>query len=80
MTQRRDGDAGILDLVAADQLGQRQVEQTDLILIDHAAMFLAAEEILAEHIHRRAQPIGARRITSRGDLALRPHDQRRRRA
>ena len=57
MAQRGDGDAGILDLMAADQFGQRQVEQTRLVFIDHAAMFLAADEILAEH-RTPARPAG----------------------
>ncbi len=50
--QRRDGDGSILDLVAADQARQGQIEQSLRIGIDHSPMFLMGEEILTEDIGR----------------------------
>ena len=60
--------------MTADQLGQRQIEQAHLVLIDHAAMFLVGGEILAEDEGRRAQLVGARRMTSQRRIVLRPDD------
>ena len=76
MAQAGDGDGGIVDLVAADQARQRQVEQSGLVLIDHAAMFLAAEEILAEDEGRRAELVGAAQDHFARDLVLRPDHHR----
>ena len=67
---------GILDLVAADQPRQRQIEQARLVLIDHAAMFLMGGEILAEHEDRRAQLVGAAQDDIARRIVLRPDDQR----
>ena len=51
-----DGGAGVDDLVAADERGQRQVEQQLLQLHDEAAALLVGVELLAPDDQRRADP------------------------
>ncbi len=74
MAQRGNRSCRVFDLVTADQFGQRQVEQTIHILIDHAAMFLMGEEILPEGDQRRAKRIGAARDDIARNVVLRTHD------
>ena len=57
--ERRDGNGGIGDLMAALKLGQRQIEQAVVVLINQAAMFFMRVEILAINEKRRAQLVGA---------------------
>ena len=55
--QRRDRDAGIVELVAAVKLRRRQVEQARLVLIDEAAAFFASRiQCCAGDMQRRARP------------------------
>ena len=49
---------GIGELVPAGQARRRQVHQPILVLIDHAAVFLEGEEILAVDLQRTAKPFG----------------------
>ena len=63
LPQRGDGDGGILDLMAADQFRQRQIEQPVLVLIDHAAMFGGRRN--PGRRHKAARPAGRRGASAR---------------
>ena len=74
--QRGDGDAGILELVAPEQLRRRQIEQAVVVLIDEAAALLGCHPILAGDADRRLDP---RRLPLDGGqrlARLRRHDRR----
>ncbi len=70
---RGDGGAGIVDLVAARQLRQGQVEKTALILINKPAMLLIGLPVLigdaeaALVAFRRAFDLGQRLVGLRRD-------------
>src|SRR5450830_1233085 len=53
--QRRDGEAGILELMAAVKFRRRQIEQARFILIDQASALLGGGPILAGNLQRRAE-------------------------
>src|SRR6185436_14018393 len=50
---------GIGDLMPAEKLRQRQVEQTVRVLINHTAVFLEGAIVLTIDIERRPKLIGA---------------------
>ena len=54
--KRRDGEAGILELMAAVELRRRQIEQAVVVLIDQAAALLGARSSPRRRCDRRAQP------------------------
>ena len=54
--QRRDGKAGILELMAAVKLRRRQIEQAGLVLIDQPAALLGGGPVLAGDLERRIEP------------------------
>ena len=59
VAQGGEGGAGVLDLVRAGEVGQRQVEQAGLVLVDHAAAFGPDVPVLAVGQQRRAEAGGA---------------------
>ena len=71
--QRRDGGAGIVELMAADELRQRQIEQAVVVLIDQAAVLADARSSarpatrsgartrLASSLDHREHRVGLRR-------------------
>ena len=78
--QRRDGDAGIVELMAAEELRRRQIEQAVVVLIDEPAALLGRGPVLAGDPDRRVQARGLA-LDHRERLArLRGHDQPARRA
>ena len=64
--QRRDRDAGILELVAAVEFRRRQIEQPVAVLIDQPAALLGRGPVFARDLERRAQP---RRLRARSPPA-----------
>ena len=74
--QHGDGDGGVVDLVPADKARQRQIEQTIVVLINHAALFLMGEEILAKNYRRRAKRVGSARDNVARNIVLRADDHR----
>ena len=52
-----DGGAGVVDLVAAAELGQRQIEQAVVVLIDQTAVLAMHAPVLAGHAQRRAHAL-----------------------
>ena len=66
--------AGIGDLVTADELGHRQIEQTFRILINHAAMLGVRAVVLAVDVEPRAELIGAARDDVLRFFGLLPDD------
>ena len=53
--KRGDGGAGVVDLMAAGKLRQRQIEQPVVVLIDQAAVLAVHAPVLAGDAQRRAQ-------------------------
>ena len=54
--QRRDGEAGIFELVTAIKLRRRQIEQARFVLIDQPAALLGRSPILAGDLQRHIEP------------------------
>ena len=52
--KRRDGGAGVVDLMAAAELRQRQIEQPVVVLIDQPAVLVVHVPVLAGDAERRA--------------------------
>ena len=74
--QRRDRDAGIVELMAAEQLRRRQIEQAVVVLIDQPAALLGRGPVLAGDADRRPDARGLA-LDHRERLArLRRHDRR----
>ena len=74
-TQRGDGDAGILELVAPVEPGGGQIEQPGIVLVDQASALLGSRPVLAGD---PGSGLEARRLAlDRGQrLARRRHDRR----
>ena len=72
--KRGDGERGVGDLMTADELRHRQIEQTFRILIDHAAVLVMRAIVLAVDIEAGAQLIGAARDHLFRLFGLRPDD------
>ena len=76
--QRRDGEAGILELMAAVKFRRRQIEQAGLVLIDQPPALLGRGPVLAGDLQRRIEPRrlpfdhGERVARLRGDDGRRP--------
>ena len=76
LAQRRDGGAGILQLMRPGQVGQRQIQKTVLVLVNHPAVFSADMPVLAMHDQRRAKRVCFGFDHLKRGLRLRAHHQR----
>ncbi len=74
--QRRYGGAGILQLMRPGQVGQRQIQKTALVLVNHPAIFSADMPVLAMHDQRRAKCVGLGFDHLKRGIGLRAHHQR----
>ena len=76
--QSGDGDAGILELVAAVKPGRGKIEQSGIVLIDQAPALLGRRPVLAGDADRRLDPHGLAFDDRERGARLRGNDRRHR--